>query len=190
VESRRRLCPPAQLGRRAQFRDLFLSIFAPDRSDSHVLTMSRLVKVSLLLFFFALCGAAIVLNHSAEDRTPAPNARDLYSAVNRQLSAFRSEDFDSAYRHAAAGVQQKFSRSQFELMIRRDFSSMTKAEHVEFGAVRVAEAGALVQVFLTAPNGTIRGFLYSFAAEKDGWKIDGVEPLGAQPAHRLPGLRI
>jgi hypothetical protein len=150
--------------------------------------MNRLVKTSLLLFFFALCGAALVATHFARERTPPPAAEELYSVVNRQLSAFRAADFDSAYRHAAAGVQQKFSRAQFELMIRRDFSSMTQAGHVEFGAVHIAGAVALVQVFLTTPDGAVRGFLYSFTAEADGWKIDGVQSLGVQPVGRLRGL--
>ena len=152
--------------------------------------MSRLAKTSLLLFFFALCGAAIVATHLARERMPAPAAKELYSIVNRQLSALHSDDFDSAYRHAASGVQQKFSREQFELMIRRDFSSMTEAQRVEFGAVQVAGGAALVQVYLTTPDGEMRGFLYSFTAEADGWKIDGVQPLGPQPVRRPPGLHI
>jgi Domain of unknown function (DUF4864) len=152
--------------------------------------MNRLVKTSLLLFFFALCGGAIVTTYRARERTPPPAARELYSIVNRQLSAFRTADFDGAYRQAASNVQQEFSRSQFELMIRRDFSPMTEAEHVEFGALSVADGSALVQVFLRAPDGAVRGFLYSFTAESDGWKIDGARPLGAQPARRLPGLRL
>ena len=135
--------------------------------------MDRLVKISLLVFFFALCGAAILVTHLARERTPAPAAKELYSIVNRQLFALRTDDFDSAYRQAASGVQQKFSRSQFELMIRRDFWSMTEAQRVEFGAVQVAGAAALVQVFLTTPDGAMRGFLYSFTAEGDSWKIDG-----------------
>ena len=152
--------------------------------------MSRLLKTTFLIFFFALCGAAIVATYRAQQRTPPPAARELYSIVNRQLAAFRTADFDSAYRHAAAGVQQKFSRSQFELMIRRDFSPMTEAEHVEFGAISVEGGSAMVQVFLTAPDGAVRGFLYSFTAERDGWKIDGVQPLGSQPVRHLPGLHI
>jgi len=152
--------------------------------------MSRLVKFSLLVFFFALCGAAIVATHLARKRTPAPAAKELYSIVNRQLFALRTDDFDSAYRHAASGVQQKFSRSQFELMIRRDFSSMTEAQRVEFGTVQVAGAAALVQVFLTTPDGVMRGFLYSFTAEGGSWKIDGVQPLGPQPLRHLRGLHI
>ena len=152
--------------------------------------MNRCLKLSFLLFFFALCGAAIVVTHLAREQMPAPAAKELYSIVNRQLSALRSDDFDGAYRHAASGVQQKFSRPQFELMIRRDFASMTQAQRVEFGTVQVAGGTALVQVFLTAPNGAMRGFLYSFTAEADGWKIDGVQPLGPQPVRRPPGLHI
>jgi hypothetical protein len=61
---------------------------------------------------------------------------------------------------------------------------------VEFGTVQVAGAAALVQVFLTAPDGVMRGFLYSFTAEGGSWKIDGVQPLGPQPLRHLRGLHI
>jgi hypothetical protein len=152
--------------------------------------VTRLLKVSLLLFFFALCGAAIIATHLVRQRIPAPPAKALYSVVNEQLSAFRADDFDSAYEKAAAGVQEKFSRGQFEIMIRRDFSSMTRATHVEFGALRVAGDSAIMQVFFTAPDGTVREFLYSLTAERGGWKIDGVQPLGPQPERRLSGLHI
>jgi hypothetical protein len=152
--------------------------------------MNRIVKVSLLLFFFALCAVAILATRWAGRRTPVPAARELYSVVSHQLSAIRSADFSSAYRNAATGVQQKFSLSQFELMIRRDFSPMTQAKHVEFGAVRISGATALVQVFLTAPDGAVHGFLYSFTAEADGWKIDGVQSLGKKPDRGLRGLHI
>ena len=152
--------------------------------------MNRLVKSSLLFAFFALCGMAMVATHRKSERTAPPAARELYSIVNGQIAAFRTADFDTAYRHAATGVQQKFSRTQFELMIRRDFSPMTQAEHVEFGAISVAGASAVVQVLLRAPDGAVRGFLYSFTAEADGWKIDGVQPLGSQPLRHLPGVHI
>jgi Domain of unknown function (DUF4864) len=152
--------------------------------------MNRWLKISLLLFFFALCGAAIFVTHAVRQRIPPPPAKELFSVVSRQLSALRADDFGSAYRHAATGVQQKFSLAQFELMIRRDFSPMTQAQRVEFGAMQVAGGSALVQVFLVAPDGAVRAFLYSFTAEADGWKIDGVQPLGAQPLRNLPGLHV
>ena len=152
--------------------------------------MSRWIKILLLLFFFALCGAAMVATHLTCQRVPAPSAHELFSVVNRQLYALRAADFDGAYQRAATGVQEKFSRAQFELMIRRDFASMTKAAQVEFGAVEIAGASALVQVFLTTPTGATRVYLYSFSAERDGWKIDGVQPLSRQPVRHLPGVRI
>ena len=152
--------------------------------------MNRLVKSSFLLTFFALCGAAMIVNYRKSEHISPPPARELYSIVNNQIAAFRTADFDTAYRHAATGVHQKFSRNEFELMIRRDFSPMTQAEHVEFGAISVAGASAVVQVLLRASDGSVRGFLYSFTAEADGWKIDGVQPLGSQPLRHLPGLHI
>lgn len=152
--------------------------------------MSRRVKILLLSFFFALCGAAAIGTYMAREHTAVPAARELYSVVNRQLSALRESDFDTAYRQAASGVQQKFSRAQFELMIRRDFSSMTQPQKVEFGTVEVAGPAALVQVFLTARNGNMRGYLYSFSAESGGWKINGVQPLGLHLERKPPGLPI
>jgi len=131
--------------------------------------MNRLVKSSLLLTFFALCGAAMIVTYRKNEHISPPPARELYSIVNNQIAAFRTADFDTAYRHAATGVHQKFSRTEFELMIRRDFSPMTQAEHVEFGAISVAGASAVVQVLLRASDGSVRGFLYSFTAEADGW---------------------
>ncbi|MDQ3546503.1 MAG: DUF4864 domain-containing protein [Verrucomicrobiota bacterium] len=152
--------------------------------------MSRWLKISVLLFFFALCGVAMVITHRHRQETPAPAPRELYSIVNRQLSDLRSDDFDSAYRRAASGVQQKFSREQFELMIRRDFSSMTQAQRIEFGTVQAAGGVAYAQVYLTTPDGARRGYLYSFTAEAGGWKIDGVQPIGPQSARRGRGLPL
>lgn len=152
--------------------------------------MSRPLKISFLLFFFALCAVAAVVTHLHRRATPAPAARELYSIVNEQLAALRADDFDSAYRQAASGVQQKFSRDQFELMIRRDFSSMTEAQRIEFGTVRVADGLASAEVFLTAPSGARRGYLYSFTAERDGWKIDGVQPLGPQTTRPVRGISL
>ncbi len=152
--------------------------------------MNKWLKISVLLFFFALCGAAMVITHLHRKERPVPAARELYSIVNQQLAALRSDDFDSAYRHTASGVQQKFSREQFELMIRRDFSSMTVAHRIEFGTVEVADGAAFAQVFLTTPDGARRGYLYSFSAEPDGWKIDGAQPFGPQTSRRARGLAL
>ena len=67
---------------------------------------------------------------------------------------------------------------------------MTEAQRVEFGTVQIAGVVARVQVFLTTPDGAMRGFLYHFTAEGDSWKSDCGHPLGPQPLRRLRGLHI
>ena len=152
--------------------------------------MSRRWKVFSLLFFVALCAAAVLVSEAVRRRTAPPAGQELLAVVNRQLSAFRESDFRSAYQHSAAVVQQKFSLMEFEQMVRRDFNSMTQTVKVELGAVRVDGATAFAQVFLIAPDGVRHGYLYSFTAEPDGWKIDGVESLGVTPAIRSPGIQV
>ncbi|MBA3961245.1 MAG: DUF4864 domain-containing protein [Chthoniobacterales bacterium] len=152
--------------------------------------MSRRWKIFSLLFFFALCAAAMVATEAVRRHTAPPAGQELLAVINRQLSAFRAADFRGAYQHSAAVVQQKFSLVEFERMVRRDFNSMTQIGKVELGAIRVDGATAFAQVFLTAPDGIVHGYLYSFTAEGDGWKIDGVQSLGVMPARRPAGLRV
>lgn len=150
--------------------------------------MSRPTKASLLLFFFSLCAAAIyvTLRPATEVKPPVP--RELYSVVNEQLAAFRAEDFPGAYRCSASAVQQKFTLRQFEAMIRHDYSQMANARRVEFGTIDVHGSTAFVQVFFFAWDGSARSFLYSFAAEKGIWKIDGAQEVRVfSPRENLAG---
>jgi len=137
--------------------------------------MNPPVKASLLFFLFLVCGSALLVTHKLRERLPGPVPRDLFAIVNQQLAAFRTSDFQSAYRHAATGVQQKFTLVQFETMVRRNYPEMTRAHRVEFGLVKVQDSSALVQVFFIGDNGSVRAFIYSLTNEDAGWKIDGVE---------------
>lgn len=139
--------------------------------------MTRPVKASLLFFLFLICGSAFVVTHQLRRRLPAPVPRELFAIVNQQLVAFRTADFQSAYRHAATGVQQKFTLAQFETMVRRNYPEMTRAHRVEFGLVTVQGGNALVQVFFIREDGAVRSFIYSLTNEDAVWRIDGVEEL-------------
>lgn len=152
--------------------------------------MNRRLKAVVLFFFFALCGVGMIATYASRQHLPKPAAHELYNVVNDQLSALRANDFDAAYAEAASIVQQKFSRAQFERMIRHDFACMTENGQVEFGRAKVAGSSALMQVYLTAANGTRHAYLYSFTAEPKGWKINGVVPLGPAANRPSPGLHI
>jgi len=109
--------------------------------------MTHIVKSFLLLFFFSLCAAAIIVTPQFA-RQSAPVPRELYSIVNNQLNAFRTADFSRAYRNASTRVQQKFSLPQFESMIRRNYAEMMKeTQRVEFGVARAQGESAILQVF-------------------------------------------
>jgi hypothetical protein len=140
--------------------------------------MTRIAKSFLVLFFFSLCAAAIIVTPQFVNQTSAPAPRELYSVVNNQLTAFRAADFSSAYRNASTRVRQKFSLPQFERMIRRNYEEMmTETQHVEFGLVQAKGESAILQVFFFADDGEARAFLYTFVVENGVWKIEGVEPM-------------
>lgn len=148
--------------------------------------MNPPTKASLLIFFFSLCATALLVTMHLRKHTPPPAPHELYSVVNRQLAAFRADDFPSAYRQAASAVQTKFTLAQFEAMIRRDYAQMAHARRVEFGPVNVHGSAAIVQVYFFAADGSVRSFLYSLMAERGAWKIDGAEEVRVSP--RMPQL--
>jgi hypothetical protein len=153
--------------------------------------MPRTIKASLLFFFLSLCGAAIFVTDHVRRQAPPPAPHELFAVVENQIAAFRAADYPTAYRHAASGVQQKFTAPQFEAMIRRDYGEMTNTQRIEFGFVKVIDSAAVVQVFFVSERGLARSFLYSLIAEGDSWKINGVQPMrNAPPGQRSAGLHI
>lgn len=162
-----------------------------DGSDKVYFPMTRTIKASLLFFFFSLCASAIVVTYQVRLQVPPPAPHQLFSVVEQQLAAFRAADYSSAYRHAASGVQQKFTFAQFETMVRHDYADMTNAQRIEFGFVKVNGSAAVVQVFFCGAGGSVRVFLYSLIAEGDSWKINGVQPMQSSPrGHHLSGLHV
>jgi len=152
--------------------------------------MTRSAKASLLLNFLLICGSAFVVTHQRHQRSPAPVPRELFAIVNQQLVAFRAADFQSAYRHAATGVQQKFTLAEFEDMVRHNYPEMIRARRVEFGLMKMEGSSAFVQVFFVGTNGVVHSFIYRLTNEDAVWKIDGVEELDSHDRDEtLAGLQ-
>ena len=150
--------------------------------------MTRVIKASLLFFFFSLCASAVIVTYQMRLHTPPPAPHELFAVVEKQLAAFRVADYSSAYRQTASGVQQKFTAPQYEAMIRRDYGDISGAQRIEFGFAKVSGSTAVVQVFVREANGSVRAFLYSLIAEGDSWKINGVQP--QRSGFRRAGLHI
>ncbi|HEV2095039.1 MAG TPA: DUF4864 domain-containing protein [Chthoniobacterales bacterium] len=153
--------------------------------------MNWITKTSLTLCIFVLCLYASMITKRAQHPTVAPQPRELYAIVTQQLAAFRAADFTSAYRYAASGVQHKFSRGQFEQMVLREHSEMTRDARVEFGLIKLEGTAATMQVFLLRHDGSARAFLYSFVSEAGSWKINGVQATdGLERGAQLAGLHV
>jgi hypothetical protein len=152
--------------------------------------MPRTIKASLLFFFLSLCGVAIFVNDHVRRQFPPPAPNELFAVVEKQLVAFRTSDYSSAYRHAASGVQQKFTMRQFEAMVRHDYSDMANAQRIEFGFVQVNGSSAVVQVFFIGESGSMRMVFYSLIAEGNSWKVSGVQPMQSASGHPSAGLQI
>ena len=152
--------------------------------------MNQRGKITLMVFFFSLCGTAALVNFYAQQRQDRIKPADLYEVVNRQLSALRGSDYPQAYQRASTGIQRKFTVAQFADMSRSEYSRITRAERVECGAVMCRRNRAIVQVFFTDDAGGVTPCFYSLIHEGEEWKIDGARLMRRwPPGRRLGGLR-
>lgn len=150
--------------------------------------MGHWTKAALLFLLLLVCGVGFFVTQKMREQLPPPAPHDLFAIVNQQLTALRSADFQSAYRHAASAVQQRFTLPQFERMVRERYPEMVRGYRVEYGVVKVQGSTAFVQVYLFASDDSVRSFLYSLTRETEGWKIDGVDELkGYREVSRLSG---
>jgi hypothetical protein len=149
--------------------------------------MNSLVKAAVLGVFFCVCATAAIGTHALRQRKPPPAPHELYAVVNRQIAAFRTHDFPSAYQYAATGVQQKFTVAQFTAMVRRDYPELARVRGVEFGEVQVRGAAATVEVFFFLGDDAPRTVLYSLVAEGGEWKIAGAQATAGVRTARLSG---
>ncbi len=152
--------------------------------------MSHRTKAALLSLLLFICGAGFVVTQKLREHVLPPAPRELFAIVNEQLAALQAADYLSAYRHAATGVQQRFTVPQFEKMMRQRYPEMARHYRVEYGEVKVHGTSAAVQVYLLAGDGSFRSFLYSLTHEEGRWKFDNVEEVRApRVLDRLAGSR-
>jgi hypothetical protein len=153
--------------------------------------MNRFTKATLLLCFFLICAGAFLVSHRVRQTQPPPAPQELFAIVNSHVTALRADDFRSAYRYAASGVQQKFTLPQFEKMARRNYSAMSGAQRVEFGSVWSEGGAAVVQVFVLGSDNLVRVWRFALTHEPYGWRISGVEELDTIRAdEQLHGVSV
>ena len=135
--------------------------------------MTHRGKITLVLFFLAVCATAVGVHSYDLIRSQRANPAELFNAVRGQLAACRDHDFPAAYRQASATVQQQWPLERFAAMVRNDYARALKPGRVEFGAWKQQASRAVVEVYFIDRSGTVTPCLYSLVSEGELWKIDG-----------------
>jgi hypothetical protein len=154
--------------------------------------MTARAKITLLTFFFAICGTAALLTAYVQTQAEANvKPADLYAVVERQLGDLRGGDFSRAYEVASSAIQQQYSLEQFTAMVRADYAGMTRASRAEYGLVRTNGRHATMEVYLVGTDGEVEPCVYMLVHEGASWRIDGarlMEPL--PPNVRIEGTML
>jgi len=111
---------------------------------------------------------------AAAQSTAESEAQDV---VSRQLEAFLSGDFETAYSFASPDIKQIFpSLDRFMSMVRTGYLPVLRPGNYAFGRVETDAEGRLVQeVLIHAPDGTDYTAAYYMERQPDGaWKVDAV----------------
>jgi hypothetical protein len=152
--------------------------------------VTRSARLSILGGVFLLCAAAALVQHHGNLRRQTTPPSELYEVVRRQVRAVRTADFASAYRQASTSFQERMNVEAFSDLARSEYPGISRAERVEFGAVRFDGNHAIVPVYFFLQDGDVIPCIYSLVQEDDGWKIDGARVLSRWPAgRRLGGMR-
>jgi hypothetical protein len=97
------------------------------------------------------------------------------SAIDRQISAFRRDAADDAWREASPGIKLQFgSAERFLEMVRQGYPPVYRPGRYAFGEVTESGEGAEQRVRIDDAAGTGWTAIYSFEKQPDGsWAISG-----------------
>ena len=157
------------------------SIFAP---SGRAAGMSRAAKLALLSLLFTVCGGGVFWQYRAEHLHQIPAPGELYEVVLKQVAAFRSDDYAVAYRQASSTFQEKFDIEAFADLVRTEYPGILHAARVEFGAVRIEGARAVIPAYFFMRDGEVIPCVYDLIREEEIWKIDNVRVLRRLPVGR------
>ena len=90
-----------------------------------------LVFVPLLVF---LMGSS-----EAQAAKTAPQEENIRSVIQQQLDAFNRGDYDTAYLFASRHIQTKFSRPEFEQMVKGGYPQIARSKRAVFDTISFSE---------------------------------------------------
>ena len=105
-----------------------------------------------------------------------PQEEKIRSVIRQQLDAFNREDYDTAYLFASRHIQTKFSKREFEQMVKDGYPQIARAKRAAFDTISFSETEnrAMATVMVTGLDRITITASYRMVREDGKWKIDGV----------------
>lgn len=136
-----------------------------------------MTAVSRVIVLTLLCAA---LGFAVPGKGWAQNM-GVTDTIDRQIAAFKADDFDEAFTFASPMIRNMFGTSdRFGQMVRQGYPMVWRPADVKYGSA--TEDGALVRqtVVITDQSGAVHVFEYEMVQGPDGsWLINGVRRVEA-----------
>lgn len=105
---------------------------------------------------------------------------DIEDVINRQMDAFKADDFSTAFTFASPNIRNMFRTPEnFGRMVAQGYPMVWRPAEIEYLDLR-EEGGSLKQTIrIVDQKGGVHLLDYSMIETPDGWKINGVQILQA-----------
>ncbi len=101
--------------------------------------------------------------------------QDIRTVIDEQISAFRADDFETAFTYAAPNIRMMFQTpDRFGEMVRQGYPMVHRPQSYVFEELRDAGGSKFQNVLIEAQDGYYYIAEYDMVQTEQGWKIRGV----------------
>ena len=105
---------------------------------------------------------------------------EIQGTISRQIEAFRTDDFGTAFSYASPNIQEMFRNAEnFGRMVRQGYPMVWRPADVRFLELKQLGAFQLQKVMVKDGNGRFHVLEYEMVQTGIGWQINGVRLLPA-----------
>lgn len=107
----------------------------------------------------------------------------LQETVQKQLDAFRAEDYQTAYCYADEATRAQFPVEAFEAMVKASYPTLAKSTSASFGLAFDNGEVAVVLVRVVGQNKLVEDYHYVLKRKGTQWQVAGlfkIKPAGIQ----------
>ena len=137
----------------------------PATRNSWKLEMLRILKIAIIVMLMSGLGIGGAQAQGA----------DIKSTIDRQIEAFRADDFETAFGFASPNLQRLFgSPENFRSMVTRGYPMVWRPAEVRYLELADVNGSLWQKVLIKDRKGVVHVLGYRMLETDMGWKISGV----------------